>query len=198
LQTNWVWVPDWIDAPTKGEAARLVIFRCSLAVERPEDLTPEALIRLSADTRYKLLINGRRVCVGPTRGSDRLWYYDTVDVRPFLRQGINELRIKVLRYFPGVDAGIPFARTAKPGLTVLGTVAGQDLSTGSGKGMWSCQVQGQVYYTSKSKQDIFLHVSMFDRYLDRLPLTVVTHVRRTRLSSRALTTVPGSMSSGTS
>lgn len=135
-----------------------------MAIERSEDLPPTALIRLSADTRYKLLINGIRVCVGPTRGSDRLWYYDTVDVGPFLRTGVNDIQIKVLRYFPGVDAGIPFARTAKPGLTVLGTVAGQDLSTGSGKGMWRCQVQGQVYYTSKSKQDIFLHVRVSDRY----------------------------------
>ena len=48
-------------------------------------------IRVSADNRYKLYCNGRLVGMGPQRGDERHWFYETYDLAPFLVEGDNEL-----------------------------------------------------------------------------------------------------------
>ncbi|KAK8847727.1 hypothetical protein IAR55_005586 [Kwoniella newhampshirensis] len=154
LQSNWTWVPDWIDASNAGEAARLVTFRRQVVIDKTP---PECLVRLSADTRYKLSVNSERVCVGPSRGSDKLWFYDTVDLASHLKVGKNVIIIQVLRFFNNVVAGIPFARNAMPGLTILGQINGQDISTGRQDTEWEGRVEDGVYYPTGSKWDIFLH-----------------------------------------
>jgi hypothetical protein len=85
LQELWHWIPGWIDQ-AHGEAGRMVVFRRQITLP---SVPKQTVIRISADTRYKLLVNGHRVCVGPARGSDRLWFYDTVDLGPFLQVGLH-------------------------------------------------------------------------------------------------------------
>lgn len=157
LQDRWTWVPNWIDAPARGEAGRLVTFRRQLKLSC--DPVSPVLIRLTADTRYKLIINGKRAMVGPSRGSDKIWYYDTVDIAPFLQCGANTIVVKVLRFFPGIIAAVPFARASLPGLAVLGNVIGVDISTGKTDSEWEGRVDDQIFYTGKNPDDIFLHVS---------------------------------------
>jgi hypothetical protein len=118
---------------------------------------------MSADTRYKLVINSKRVALGPSRGSDRLWYYDTIDIAPFLTLGVNRIDILVVRWFPSLPVGTPFARTAMPGLTVEGQVEGIDLSTGRTDTEWEGRVE-KVHFPAKNKSDIFLHVSACTRH----------------------------------
>ncbi len=48
-------------------------------------------IRVSADNRYKLYCNGQLVGMGPQRGDERHWFYETYDLTPFLVEGENEL-----------------------------------------------------------------------------------------------------------
>lgn len=48
-------------------------------------------IRVSADNRYKLYCNGKLVGMGPQRGDERHWFYETYDLTPFLVDGENEL-----------------------------------------------------------------------------------------------------------
>ena len=117
------------------------------------------VIRLSADTRYKLLVNGSRVCVGPTRGSDRIWYYDTVDLEPYLKKGENVIEIRVIRFFPSLNVGIPYARTQSPGLVLLGQVEKEDISTGKNDTKWEGRQENHIHYPSKSEWDVFLNVS---------------------------------------
>jgi len=54
-----------------------------------------ARIRVSADNRYVLFVNGRRVVAGPARGDLAHWRYRSIDLAPFLRAGRNVLAAEV-------------------------------------------------------------------------------------------------------
>ncbi len=47
------------------------------------------VVHVSADNRYRLFVNGSPVCNGPARGDLYNWYYETVDLAPFLKKGKN-------------------------------------------------------------------------------------------------------------
>jgi len=54
------------------------------------DSVPDSfVINVSADQRYELLVNGKRVGRGPSRGDLLHWYYETYDISPFLTKGEN-------------------------------------------------------------------------------------------------------------
>lgn len=55
----------------------------------------KAPVRITADTRYRLYVNGEHVCRGPARGFQQSWPYDTVDISPFLRKGPNAVAVMV-------------------------------------------------------------------------------------------------------
>lgn len=156
LQKNWIWAPNWVDSSQENTAGRVVKFT------RRFDLstTPEqALLHFSADTRYKLYINGIRIAVGPTRGSPLIWYYDTLNIAPYLRQGSNEIEFAVVRYFATVRGAMPFGRTSFPGLTVVGAIetpeATIDLNSREG---WSVCVDNSIRFPMGLVDDVFLHV----------------------------------------
>ena len=52
--------------------------------------------RISADTRYKLFVNGREVLCGPSKGNRFVTYYETADLTPYLTVGENEILALVL------------------------------------------------------------------------------------------------------
>ena len=49
----------------------------------------ELRINVSADQRYKLFVNGEQVIFGPQRGDPNHWFFETVDLAPFLVKGTN-------------------------------------------------------------------------------------------------------------
>lgn len=113
----------------------------------------------SADTRYKLYVNGVRVAVGPSRSSPLIWYYDTLDIAPLLSIGRNEIKVLVVRYFASTRSAMPFERTAVPGLTVVGTVeAGMEVVDISSRKDWQAQVDEGISFPMGLIDDVFLHV----------------------------------------
>lgn len=56
------------------------------------------VVRVSADSRYQLYLNGQRVSVGPCKGDGKTHYYETVDLSKSLQVGSNVLAAKVLHY----------------------------------------------------------------------------------------------------
>lgn len=52
-------------------------------------------MRVSADQRYKLFVDGKPVARGPQRGDERHWHYDTLDLGPYLVAGENEIQALV-------------------------------------------------------------------------------------------------------
>jgi hypothetical protein len=118
-------------------------------------------LKFSADTRYKLYVNDIRVAVGPARSSLLIWYYDTLDIAPYLKSGNNEIRFEVLRYFAASRSAMPFERTTHPGLTVVGSVemegeAPVELNTLID---WQVQVDDSILFPTGLLDDGFLHVS---------------------------------------
>ncbi|ERS95464.1 hypothetical protein HMPREF1624_07980 [Sporothrix schenckii ATCC 58251] len=139
LTSSWVWTPDWCDSTvawpsTSNEvedsntAGRIVRFTRSVHLPTTDSSSTvtskvsSAILHFSADTRYKLYVNSKRVAVGPARSSPWIWYYDTLDIAPYLHPGDNQIVFLVLRYFVTLRGAMPFARTPFPGLTVVGNI----------------------------------------------------------------------------
>jgi hypothetical protein len=60
-----------------------------------DQLADTFFVHVSADNRYRLFINGVPVCYGPARGDFGQWFYETVDIAPFLKRGKNVLAAMV-------------------------------------------------------------------------------------------------------
>lgn len=68
---------------------------------------PETLfLKISADNKYVLYINGRQVSSGPTKGDLVTYKYDLVDVAPYLVKGKNVFAAQV--YNAGADKPLAF------------------------------------------------------------------------------------------
>lgn len=81
------WTAQWVahpDAPP--QSAGVFHFRKVLTLPAKP---ARFIVRVSADNRYRLFVNGRSVSVGPARDDLMHWRYETVDLAPFLRSGTN-------------------------------------------------------------------------------------------------------------
>lgn len=149
-------MPDWIDSSGENTAGRIVRFTRTVHLASAPD---RALLSFSADTRYKLYVNGVRAAVGPARGHTTIWYYDTIDVAPYLTSGENVITFVVLRYFAASRAAMPFVRTSFPGLTVIGKLeVGDDVVSINSREGWQAQVDDSILFPTGLIDDVFLHV----------------------------------------
>lgn len=91
------------------------------------------LVRVTADARYQLWVNGQFVGRGPARGFPFAQPYDEHDLAPFLRPGTNRIAAEVYQFGPGSGAfgqstrgnGV-YASTGRTGLLIEGEVIGRD------------------------------------------------------------------------
>ena len=87
LQSAMIWSPT---VPSGTQA--YVAFRKTF--ELPGPVAPSVL-HLFADSRYMLWVNGAYVLRGPCRFNPKRPEYDSVDLRPFMKQGGNTLVVLV-------------------------------------------------------------------------------------------------------
>lgn len=87
------WDAAWIAVPGAGEhTPGLYLFRKAFTLEaEPEEFE----VRVSADNRYKLYVNGTLASLGPALGDVEHWNYETVDLAPYLKKGENIVAAKV-------------------------------------------------------------------------------------------------------
>ena len=87
------WPAEWISCPGISQRAYGVFhFRKSLQLSAP----PASLIvHISADNRYRLFVNGKPVAAGPAKGDLAHWFFETIDIAPFLHAGKNTLAAAV-------------------------------------------------------------------------------------------------------
>lgn len=113
---QWIWLGNWTDSEQVHPG--VVHFRRTLRLEA----TPaEAKVQVSADTRYRLLVNGHPVGFGPLKGDAVRWFSDEIDLAPWLTAGENVLAAIVLRYPPIPHEGAESIwRTFTPGFMMEG------------------------------------------------------------------------------
>jgi hypothetical protein len=110
---NWIWVADYNDTSAEG---KVCLFRREFVLSAAQ--TEPCLLQVSADTRYRLYVNNIRASIGPCKSYPERWYYETVDIQPYLRVGTNVITATVLRFSDKHPGSLSFARTALPGLIV--------------------------------------------------------------------------------
>lgn len=90
---GWLECGDWNS--TDEEQARLLCFRKTLYLQ---EVSEQFQIRISADTRYRLFINGSFVQYGPSKGDYHVWFCDVINLAPYLHTGENTIAVWVLHY----------------------------------------------------------------------------------------------------
>jgi alpha-L-rhamnosidase len=81
------WNAFWITCPAVSLKS-YGVYHFRKRFELP--LLPEhCVIHVTADNRYRLFVNGHPVCSGPARGDLYNWFYETVDIAPYLQRGQN-------------------------------------------------------------------------------------------------------------
>ena len=90
------WKAAWITHPTAPLREPLVLhFRRILALAA---VPTEYIVRVSADNRFQLFVNGHRVGDGPARGDLAHWRYERFDLAPFLHPGENLIAATVWNF----------------------------------------------------------------------------------------------------
>ena len=109
-KSKWIWTPDFDDAAAKGQ---FVLFRRTFEL----DQTPisDVVLHVSADTRYRLYLNGESIGFGPAKSYLSRWYYETFNIAAHLKQGTNVLAARVLRFSSTHDGCFSMIRSAFPG-----------------------------------------------------------------------------------
>jgi hypothetical protein len=142
----WFELPAGPDGAPGGGVASSMRFRSRVAVDSP--VAGPAWLHISADSRYRLHINGALVAAGPAKPSGRTWFADAVDVASFLVAGENIIGIDVLTYSPTSLGNASVQRTGRPGLLVRGIVGETDLSVPTA---WKCRpVKGRRFHQGRN------------------------------------------------
>ncbi len=82
----------WITDKRADSGDGLYRFRRTFTADEKSSLN----VRVSADTRYKLYVNGNEVLCGPCKGNRFVTYYETADLSKYISDGENELVALVL------------------------------------------------------------------------------------------------------
>ncbi len=92
------WLATWIVHPeAPGDSFGVYHFRRTFDLSARPD---RFVVHVSADNRYRLLVNGAPASSGPARGDLMHWNYETVDLAAHLKAGRNTLAAVVWNYGP--------------------------------------------------------------------------------------------------
>ena len=90
------WHASWITHPTIPLREPVVLhFRRQLGLP---SVPSSYIVRVSADNRFILYVNGHRVGDGPARGDIVHWRYERFDLSPYLQQGDNTITATVWNF----------------------------------------------------------------------------------------------------
>jgi hypothetical protein len=90
------WTASWITHPTAPLREPIVLhFRRALTLA---SAPTSYRVRVSADNRFILFVNGHRVGDGPARGDLTHWRYELIDLAPYLQTGQNLIAATVWNF----------------------------------------------------------------------------------------------------
>jgi len=132
------WHAAWITHPTAPLREPIVLhFRCTLTVAA---VPPSYPVRVSADNRFILYVNGMRVGDGPARGDLTHWRYERFDLAPLLKAGKNLITATVWNF--GIYA--PVAQMSDRTAFLLESEATGEASISTGEGKtesWQVEIE---------------------------------------------------------
>jgi hypothetical protein len=142
------WNANWIASPD-GPARdySVVYFRKSLALDQ---VPQKFLVDVSADTRFELHVNGKRVGNGPALSDVHHWHYETFDLAPYLQAGKNQIAAIVWNFGTAAAVAQMSSRTAflisaeDPANAAINTGAGWQTSIEEGRAL-AANPQGEYY-----------------------------------------------------
>ena len=119
---NERWKANWINSASASQYDYGVFhFRKSVVLAaNPSSF----VINISADNRYRLFVNGKAVCWGPARGDISHWYYETVDIASFMKEGKNTLAVVVWNFSPYTPGA---QMTLNTGLIIQGNTTAEEI-----------------------------------------------------------------------
>ena len=85
----WIWLTDQYIHEKQS-----VFFRQEFVYEKKGSVR----LHLSAESHYKLYVNGSYLANGPMKGDRYRKYYDTIDISNWLREGKNVVAVHVLKF----------------------------------------------------------------------------------------------------
>lgn len=112
----------WITVKTNKGNTSLYIFKKSFHLSKKAS---EFTVKVSADTRYKLYINGHEICQGPCAGGIFKKYYEEIECSCALNEGENIIKVKVI-HDPTDSMLITMFRRSKPALYFEGKGVTED------------------------------------------------------------------------
>ncbi len=90
-RAEWIWI-DKEKQPVNAQ----VCFRKTFHIDK--DKTCKAILNLSADTVFRVWVNGVEIGDGPIRSTSDHWFYERYDIAHMLLAGSNTLAIAVWHY----------------------------------------------------------------------------------------------------
>ena len=127
---KWIWPARDAEGMNDAEQER-VLYRRAFRVEDARDA--KLTVDVSADSRYRLYLNGKLVGRGPCKGDAWSHYYDTIDLTAHLIEGDNVLAAEVVHYpivlngnRSGVGGPMSEWRSDRGGLWLEGTLTEGD------------------------------------------------------------------------
>ncbi|KAH6980875.1 bacterial alpha-L-rhamnosidase-domain-containing protein [Ilyonectria sp. MPI-CAGE-AT-0026] len=154
---TWIWHPSYPEHEP-NTAGLFVHFKRQFSLGAHE--LPKSLkIHITADTKYKLYVNRRLVSFGPVKGDHNLWFYDEVDIAPYLVEGINCVGVHILRFFYSTQFATSFPRLATGGLRiVVPDSPGPWSELLSSSPLWETAIDPFGRLRVDEPEDCFLHV----------------------------------------
>jgi hypothetical protein len=146
------WAAEWIVAPgTDVDGYGVYHFRRTFELASVPAAFP---VHVTADNRYQLLVNGRRVAAGPARGQLGHWRYDTVELASHLRPGRNVVAAVVWNFGPHAPMAQVSWRTGF--LLEGGTPAASVLNTGPAWKALRNDAYRPLIYTQAQMRGLFI------------------------------------------
>lgn len=100
---------QWIAPSAESNAPGVYDFR---KIVRLDAAPSRCVVHVSADNRFLLYVNGKRVGEGPARGDLQHWHYESFDIAPLLHAGPNVVAARVWNFADQAPAAQISLRTA--------------------------------------------------------------------------------------
>ncbi|KAH8901724.1 Six-hairpin glycosidase [Thozetella sp. PMI_491] len=157
VDTTWMWHPGFTECRT-DTAGLFLHFRRALLLA-PDHCPSSLKIQITADTRYKLYVNQVLVTFGPVKGDASVWFYDEIDLGPFLRPGRNAIAVTVLRFFHATSYATSFPRLPLGGLRIITSDPASPWRDQIRSGpLWETAIDTSTILRVDEPEDDFLHI----------------------------------------